>query len=202
MLNVNTFIFTAMAAYGAWALGAATLVGAIGVPLPTSMLLLAAGAFVRQGALDWWAALLLAAVGAIAGDWVSYLLGRFGGTLVTDRWAGAKPWQQARSSFARWGWLSVFFSRFMLTPLALPVNLVAGSTHYTGWRFLSSVVAGELVWVLAFSSLGYLFADQWQALSTALGSASLWLLALAATGVAAAFLARHLWHPQPRPVLA
>ncbi len=51
--------------YGIWALGLATLAGAIGVPVPTSMLLLAAGAFARQGVLDWQWAVALAGLGTL-----------------------------------------------------------------------------------------------------------------------------------------
>jgi membrane protein DedA with SNARE-associated domain len=202
MINLSTLTLAAMAAYGAWALGAATLIGAIGLPLPTSMLLLAAGAFMRQGTLDWPTGLALAALGAIMGDCASYLLGRYGGSVLLGRAAQAKTWQQAQATFVRWGWLSVFFSRFLLTPLALPVNLIAGSTHYAAWRFLGAMVLGELVWVLAFSGLGYIFADQWQAVSAAAGSVSLVVVGGAAALIGAAYVARKLWVGQHKLAVA
>jgi len=201
MIDLNTLMLAGMAAYGAWALGAATLVGALGLPLPTSMLLLAAGAFMRQGSLDLPTALILAALGAIAGDFASYLMGRFGGRLILGRVSHIKAWQQAQTTFARWGWLSIVLSRFMLTPLALPVNLIAGSTHYTPWRFLSSVVVGELVWVLIFSGLGYLFADQWQAISAAAGSLSLVVLGTVALLAGAIIITRRARQGQPKLAL-
>ena len=177
---MNEILLSSILAYGAWALGAATLVGALGLPLPTTMLLLAAGAFMRQGTLNWQTAMALAALGAVLGDSASYLVGRYGGAATSRRMEKARAWRQAQGVFQRWGGLTIFFSRFLLTPLALPVNLIAGSTRYTVWRFLSLVVLGEILWVLLFSSLGYLFADQWSALSEVLGSATVMLLCLLA----------------------
>ncbi len=197
-MDLSTLLLTSLTTYGVWALGAATLISGLGLPLPASMLLLAAGAFMRQGTLNWQAGVLLAAFGAIAGDMTSYLMGRYGGTLALGGWAHTPIWQQAQGVFARWGGLTVFLSRFILTPIALPVNLIAGSTHYTPWRFLSSVVLGELVWVLGFSSLGYLFADQWSALSTATGSVSSWILIGAVILVGGVYLVRRFW---PRRLL-
>ena len=160
MTDFTEIAFASLLTYGELALGAATLVSALGLPLPATMLLLAAGAFVRQGALNWQAAVILAALGAVAGDSLSYLLGRYSGARVMRRAQTAAKWHQARGVFQRWGGLAVFLSRFLFTPLALPVNLIAGSTRYTIWRFLGFVVLGELLWVLIFSGLGYAFADQ------------------------------------------
>lgn len=172
MIDLNEVILAGLQTYGAWALGAATLISALGLPLPATMLLLAAGAFMQQGVLNWQSAVVLAALGAVLGDSASYLLGRFGGARALRRVQATATWHQAQGTFQRWGGLSVFLSRFLLTPLALPVNLIAGSARYTFWRFLRSAAPGEVLWVLIFSGLGYAFADQWQALSEGLSSLS------------------------------
>ena len=57
----------------------------------------------------------------------------------------------------------------MLTPFALPINLLAGSTRYSLWHYLTLVVAGETLWVIAFGGMGYVFADRWEAVSSLLG---------------------------------
>jgi membrane protein DedA with SNARE-associated domain len=191
-----------MLTYGPWALGAATLVSALGLPLPATMLLLAAGAFMRQGALDWQAAVILAALGAVLGDSGSYLLGRYGGTLTLGRAPTPTRWRQAQSIFQRWGGLTIFISRFLLTPLALPVNLLAGSTRYTPWRFLGSVVSGELLWVFLFSGLGYVFADRWEALSDLTGDLSLIFVGLTPLLLGGGYLLRRVWLGQRKKIEA
>ena len=95
--------------------------------------------------------------------------------------------------FERWGGLAVFFSRFLLTPLALPINLLAGGTRYTLWRYVGLVVAGEALWVVTFGGMGYLFADQWEAVSALMGKLS-GAVAAAALGLAGAvYLLRRAW---------
>jgi membrane protein DedA with SNARE-associated domain len=170
MNELSDWLLLGLQNYGAWVLGATTLLSALGLPLPATMLLVAAGALARQGTLDWAAAVALAAAGASLGDAASYWLGRSGSRLLADRMETAPAWQRARGAFQRWGGLAIFLSRFVLTPLALPVNLVAGGARYSAWRFIAPVVLGEVLWVMVFGGLGYAFADQWAALSSALGT--------------------------------
>ncbi len=204
MTGLSALLLSAVLTYGIWALGLATLAGAIGVPVPTTMLVLAAGALARQGVLDWQWAVALAVLGAITGDSVSYLIGRFGARLAPRRLQSSGAWRQAQAAFERWGGLAVFLSRFLLLPLALPINLVAGSTSYTPWRYLSYVVAGEAIWVLAFGGMGYAFASSWETLGDSLGSMGSVAASVAMAAAGGAYLVRRLWlgHTQQRPLAA
>jgi membrane-associated protein len=192
MSELTETFLTAMLAYGPLALALALLIAALGVPIPATLLLLAAGAFARQGVLDGPAAGALGLLASVLGDSGGYCLGRCGGALVRRRVDGHAGWQRAQATFARRGSLAVLLTRFALTPLALPTNLIAGSTHYAFPRFLLFDVIGELVWVALYGGLGYLFADRWEALSDLAGSltgALLGVLVLA-LGVVWAY---HVW---------
>ena len=204
MTGLSALFLSAMLTYGIWALGLATLAGAIGVPLPTSMLVIAAGALARQGVLDWQWAVALAILGAIAGDSVSYLIGRFGARLAPQRLQSTGAWRRAQATFERWGGLAVFLSRFLLLPLAIPINLMAGSTSYTPWRYMSFVVTGEVIWVLAFGGMGYAFASSWETMSDSLGSMGSVAAGVAVAVTSGAYLLRRLWlrHGQQRPLVA
>jgi membrane-associated protein len=193
MIDLSGLLLSGMLTYGIWALGLATLVSAIGVPLPATMILLAAGAFARQGVLNWQSALALAALGAVLGDTASYLLARFGSKLALPRVQTSGAWGRSQKVFERWGGLAVFFSRFLLTPLALPINLLAGGTRYTLWRYVGLVVAGEALWVVTFGGVGYLFADQWEALSALMGNLSGAVAAAALGLTGAGYLLRRAW---------
>ena len=92
-----------MTTYGPLVLGLAMLPGAVGFPLPVGMLLIAAGAFVRQGIMDWQTTFLVAWLGAMLSDATSYAMGRW-----TGRWARgrlseryAKVWHKAEEMFRR-----------------------------------------------------------------------------------------------------
>ena len=54
--------------------------------------------------------------------------------------------------------LAIPLSRFLVTPLALPTNLIAAGDRYPFPRFASACLAGEAVRVTLFGGLGYLFA--------------------------------------------
>lgn len=165
MSDLTDVLLTGLLNYGAILLGVTLFLSALGVPLPATMLVMATGAFSRQGVLSLQEAAGVGVVAAVAGDACSYALGRFAGDLLTSRLKDAEAWRSAERSFARWGSWTVFLSRFLLTPIALPVNLLAGSTRFSWPRFMAAVVVGEVIWVLLFGGLGLLFADNWEALS-------------------------------------
>ena len=188
MSELSDTFLTAMLAYGPLALALALLLAALGIPLPATLLLLAAGAFARQGVLDGALAATLGVLASVLGDSGAYCLGRCAGALVLRRMNGSAAWRQAQATFERRGALAILLTRFLLTPLALPTNLIAGSSRYAFRRFLVVDVTGELIWVTLYGGLGYLFADRWEALSDFAGSLTgllVGLLALAGAGALA-----------------
>ena len=192
MSNLTDLFLTGMITYGAPALGFALLLGAAGLPLPGTFFLLAAGAFVRQGVIDPAAASGLGLLGTILGDSLGYAIGRFGKGWIQRRYGGSNVWHDAQSSFDRRGGLAIFLTRFMLTPLAVPVNLIAGGSGYGLWRFLAYDVAGEVIWVVLFGGIGYIVGSQWELISQFVSDFSGLLVGLLILGVGVYFLLRSL----------
>lgn len=151
--------------YGPPMLFLALLLGATGLPLPGTFLVLAAGAFVRQGVLEFYPALAWGLLGAVLGDSLSYSMGRFARAAILKRFGASAAWQKAEANLNRRGGLAVYLTRWLLTPIAIPTNLAAGSGGYPLWRFISYDVAGELTWLLLFGGVGYAFSSQWEAMS-------------------------------------
>jgi len=60
------YLLTQIINYGGPLFGLRLLLGALGIPLPASILLIAAGAFTQQGILDGTSAALYGFVGAIS----------------------------------------------------------------------------------------------------------------------------------------
>lgn len=193
MSEATDLLLTGLINHGSSLLGGTLFLAALGVPLPASLLLMAAGAFARQGVLSVQAAALAGVAGAVAGDACSYMLGRFAGRWLPASLQHGQAWQRASSLFARWGSWGIFFSRFLLTPLALPVNLMAGSTGFPWLRFLLPVAVGEAIWVLLFGGLGHLFADSWEPIGALAGDLAGLLLGalLVAAGAFAWVASRH-----------
>lgn len=163
--NLTDLFLTWMINYGALAFGLALFVGATGVPFPGSLLVLAAGAFARQGILDWSSAAIFGLVGAVLGDTLSYAMGNFARQWVHRHFGQRATWQMAQATFAHRGGLAIYLTRFILTQVAIPVNLIAGSSGYPFRRFLTFDFAGEVTWIMLYGGLGYAFGNQWELIS-------------------------------------
>ncbi len=169
MADLTEAALNALRSYGPAGLALVLFIAAIGVPLPATMLLLAAGALIRAGEFDWQLAGLFALAGAVLGDSSSYAVGRFASHLVPPFLTRNHAWQQAEATFERWGAMAILLTRFLFTPLALPANLIAGDS-YSFRRFLAFDVAGEIIWVVLFGGLGFLVAESWAQLGATIGN--------------------------------
>jgi membrane protein DedA with SNARE-associated domain len=184
-LNLTDLLLNLMTAYGPAALGSALLLGGAGVPIPGTLLVLAAGALARQGALEWSTALAVGLLGVVLGDAIGYAIGRF-----ATAWARRRPslsrstaWRRAQDRFERGGALAIYSTRFLLTPLAMPTNLIAGGSGYGLGRFLTYGVAGETTWLLLYGGLGYAFAGEWQTINQYTSDLSGWLAGALVAGI-------------------
>jgi membrane-associated protein len=183
--GATEWLLTGMLNHGSFLLAGALFLSAFGVPLPATLLVMAAGAFTRHGVLAAETAVLAATTAAVAGDACSYWLGRLGLRWAPKSLLAAESWGHTAAQFRRWGGWSVFITRFLLTPAALPVNLLAGSSHYPFTRFMAVVVSGEVLWVLLFGALGHIFAAQWEILARLVGDAVGILVAVGLVAVGA-----------------
>ncbi|PWJ20544.1 DedA family protein [Jannaschia seohaensis] len=178
---MTELLLDALPTYGLPALFAAIVLACLGLPLPASMLLLLSGAFVASGDLPLVATVLTAFASAVIGDNVGFLLGRYASTFLaghTEATEKVGRYLQERGTWA------IFLSRWLVAPLGPAVNLAAGAGATSWRRFLLPELAGEVVWVGLYISLGAAFGHALamisDALSTLIGLAtSLTLMAVA-----------------------
>jgi membrane-associated protein len=172
-------------------------VGSIGVPLPSAVVVLAAGSFTTDGDLNFWHLFGVILAASVLGDVTSYSLGRWASQIVIER-AGPRVGltpariEAAARRFERWGGLLVLVTRFLLTGLALPTNLVAGASTYPLARFLVFDVVGEAIWTGELLTLGWWFGASWVSLLDYLDDVVTVLTALAVTVGLVAVLVRLL----------
>ncbi|MEV7647464.1 VTT domain-containing protein [Arthrobacter sp. NPDC089319] len=139
------------------------LIDGIFPPVPSESVVVALAAIaVSAGAPNIWLVVVVAAVGAIAGDNIAYLIGRSIGAdrfrwMQRPRVAAAFAW--ARRELDRRGALLILGARYI--PVGrVAVNMTAGATGYQHRKFvLFSVVAG-FSWALYSVGIGAL-AGQW-----------------------------------------
>jgi membrane protein DedA with SNARE-associated domain len=160
--DITNLLIAGMTTYGPATVGVAMFLGTLGIPVPLPILALAAGAFARLGSIKWGMAILAALAGATLGDSLGYVVGHFASDWAERRYGKARAWQKARDRFHRNGDLAIFITRFLLTPLAVPTNLIAGISNYPFQRFLIYTIGGTSIFIVFFGGLGYAFSRQWQ----------------------------------------
>ena len=62
--------------------------------------------------------------------------------------------------------LAIYLTRFLVTALAIPTNLIAGGSGIRFRRFMTYDSLGELTWIILYGGLGYWFGSQWELVST------------------------------------
>lgn len=126
------------------------------LPLPASLLLIAAGALVAEGHLSYPVVVTAGIAAAVLGDHTAYLLGRHLRGWA-ERIGTARQRLRAETFVRRWGGWGVFLSRWLVAPLGPVVNYAAGASRLRLARFTPADVAGEIVWVAGYVGLGVTF---------------------------------------------
>ena len=120
----------------------------IGTLVPGSATLVAVGAAAGALHLPLLPLLLGAMAGAVAGDTLSFFLGRHYGPrlLRAPRLEKRRRWiARGEKALSRWGDLAVFGGR-LLPPTRALMPALAGTSTLPVWRFLLADVLSALVW--------------------------------------------------------
>ncbi len=181
MISTDT-VFFLLSSYGAWIVFASAFLSCLALPIPTSLMMLAGGAFAAVGDLVLSQVAGAAFIGAVIGDQAGFAIGRWGGAPVLARLAH-RPARKAVLSRAqalidRHGGTGIFLSTWAVAPLGPWVNFAAGATGLAWHRFALSDLLGEVVWVTLYVGLGYGFASQIEILADLLGNLAGLLAAL------------------------
>jgi membrane protein DedA with SNARE-associated domain len=150
-----------LAEYGYF--GLAFLIGleSIGIPLPGETILIIASVHAGHRGDSIAAVIAAATAGAIIGDNIGYVLGRWLGFRFLLRMQGYLGLSDGRIKlgqylFMRYGTLVVFFGRFVAILRCLAAFL-AGVNQLAWSRFLVANAAGAIVWASTFGLGAYYF---------------------------------------------
>jgi membrane protein DedA with SNARE-associated domain len=131
-----------------------------GIPLPGETALIAFGVLASQGhyGIEW--VIVLAAAAAIVGDNLGYwVIGRWGGRRLFERWAFLRGWSEnflpkTEALMAKHGGKTVFLGRFVAV-LRFTAAWVAGLGKMEWWRFLFWNALGGICWATGVGLLAY-----------------------------------------------
>ena len=131
----------------------------IGLIVPGAILMLLFGAMIALNVLSFWPTVMLACLGAIAGDTLSYWLGGRYQDKLNAIWPLSRHPElivRANAFFSKHGTKSIIFSRF-IGPLRPVIPAIAGMTGMKKKIFLSANIASAIVWAPLYLLPGILF---------------------------------------------
>jgi len=152
-----------------------------GIPLPGETVLLVGGVAAARGIMSLPLVILVAAIAAIVGDNLGYLVGRRGGRPLLFRYGRlfrVKDHQMAilDSFFQRHGGKTVFFGRWVLY-LRAWAALFAGASRMNWKTFVFWNALGGIAWATTMGTIAYIFAKSVQRVSSVFGAVG-WILAV------------------------
>ena len=180
---MSDYLLTLLINYGAPAFALLLFLGALGVPVGASALVIAAGAFSQQGILEWHVTAILGLIGAVIGDAIGFGIGFYAKDWVDHRFGGSLAWKSAEETFDKRAGLAIYLTRFLITALAVPINLIAGGSGILFRRFVLYDTLGEITWIVLYGGLGYIFGSQWELVSDFISSFGGLIMGLVILGV-------------------
>lgn len=166
--------------YGNPILFTVVLVEQIGIPIPATPFLLAAGSLAGAGKINFMLSLGLALLACSIDDLIWYQIGRSRGsralgTLCRVSLDPGTCIRRTEDLFMRYGLRSLFIAKFIigLGPVAAALSGYFGINIL---RFLSYSAIGSLAWVLTYMVIGYIFSDQMGDIAEYLSRFGIWLL--------------------------
>lgn len=171
-------------AVGGLAFGESAVLFDLVVPGEVGMVL--AGAAGAEAGMPLAALILAAVIGALAGDTLSYLVGRRFGPSLVHRWRWSRvrvgpKLERAQRHFETRGGAAVFVARWV-GALRAVVPLVAGSARMPFGRFVVWDLAGVVSWTATVVTVGFVFGTTWRRSSTGGGRRSRCLSSSASPG--------------------
>ena len=165
--------------YGYWAVFLGVMLENAGLPVPGETMLLAGAVLAHFDRLRLVWVILAAVAGAILGDNMGFLIGRWGGRTLAVRHGWKFGLTEPRLAkfeafFEKHGPKTVFIARFV-TGLRVFGALLAGASRLPWLTFSLYNAAGAVVWSVVIGAAGYLLGHSWESIERWVGRGGLWL---------------------------
>src|ERR1051325_3784779 len=107
---MSDFLLTQIINYGAPALAVLLFLGALGIPIGASVLVIAAGAFSQQGILDWPLTAVVGFLAAVLGDAISFGIGYYAKQWLDEHFGRSAAWRNAQKTFDARAGLAIYLT--------------------------------------------------------------------------------------------
>ncbi len=152
--------------YGLFAVFGLMLLESMGILIPSEAISPFAGYLVSQGRIGLFGAVSAGVLGNLAGSWIAYLIGLWGGRELWfhyGRYVGVRQHHLilAEKWFDKYGEFTVFISR-CLPVVRTFISFPAGTARMNFAKFTFYTFLGCVPWVFALTYLGYLLGENWE----------------------------------------
>jgi len=161
VVDFFNYLFESLEHLGVWAYWAILLVAFLdslivtGTFMNGAAFLLLAGVLVSRGTYDFTDMVIFAGLGAIAGGFLSYFIGRIGASFVLRRKHSVREGHVnfGNKIVERYGGFGIFIGRF-LGPTSSIVAFLAGSMRMSPRNFVFWNILAGVTWGIFFITLG------------------------------------------------
>jgi membrane protein DedA with SNARE-associated domain len=158
-----------------------SFLSSLGIPLPAAASTVAAAAFASQGYLNLLLLVFFGAIGNIAGDLTMYwLMRRYGKKLLLwlrlRKLAESPLLRNVEKTVETYKATVIMASRFQDQATTL-VNIISGLGKMDIKRFALFASIGDILQIVFYVAIGFVFADNWQSVYSAVGKFG-WIIAL------------------------
>jgi membrane protein DedA with SNARE-associated domain/rhodanese-related sulfurtransferase len=174
--------------HGYLVLFAGVLAEQIGLPVPATPFLLAAGALAGLHKFSFGKVLAAAVIASLISDCIWFYWGKHRGSSILGLLCriSLEPDScvaETKATYARYGSKSLLFAKFVpgLTTIAPPM---AGMLRLPFWKFIALDTGGALLWAGSYSTVGWMFRGQLEILADSVGRFGVGLGGIFAFGLA------------------
>lgn len=198
MDNLVDWLIKYFLIYGIPVLGVAIIIGSNAIPSGAILLAIAAGAFAYAGDFNFWHLLLWVWLFNVIGDCSSYWIWHTFGRSILDNFKSYRHHltlglRKSAHYMERYGFASVFITRFPLAGLGPPMNILSGLSNYSSPKFILAIIPGDLIYSAFTLGIGYWFGDAWESAGQTVNQYSQWITSLTALAFVLWLLLHQIW---------
>ncbi len=159
---MTELLLTLVPVYGMYAVAVIVFLAALGIPLPSSVLVVTCGGLAASGDLNIIQLMVTTAICYAVGDQVAFAIGAAAGPQQIEKMKRRpkleKLVNKAENLYSKHGSFAVFLSRTVLSPIGPSMAYLSGASKMNRLQFSVLSALGIALWSAAYSLLGYISA--------------------------------------------
>jgi len=152
-----------------------TFLSQIGIPFGAIFLIMFAGS-ITENYFNLFYLIIIISISTILGDIIAYKIGRKYGKILLEKYKNKKiiylNYKKSAKIMKKYGSVTIFFTRFLITGLGPMTNYVAGLDKFNFKKFLIYIISGEIIYSTIFITLGFIFKETWEEVLTIINNFS------------------------------